>query len=93
MRQVSLTPPRNSMESSPKFEGRVLEEFDRGSIGAAWPTTCEEEETCIACDCRYFCDRSLADNRVAAGENEGGDDDRSGVRTTAAGEAKAGAAF
>lgn len=59
-----------------EIEGRVLEEFDRGSINAAWPATCEEEETCNACDFRYFCERSLADGRVAAAENEGGDDDQ-----------------
>ena len=58
-----------------EIEGRVLEEFERGSIAAAWPATCQEAETCIACDFRYFCPNSLAEATVAADANAGGDDD------------------
>jgi CRISPR/Cas system-associated exonuclease Cas4 (RecB family) len=55
-----------------EIEGHVLEEFERGSIGAAWPATCEDEATCAACDFRHFCDKSLADKAAA---DAGGDDD------------------
>lgn len=53
-----------------KIEGRVLEEFERGSIDAAWPATCQEQETCVACDFRYFCPNSLADPTVAGADND-----------------------
>jgi hypothetical protein len=40
-----------------EIEGRVMDEAAQGSIRATWPATCVEAETCIACDCRFFCPR------------------------------------
>jgi hypothetical protein len=40
-----------------EIEGRVMDEAARGSIRATWPATCDEAETCIACDFRFFCPR------------------------------------
>lgn len=54
-----------------EIEGHVLDEFEGGSIRGAWPATCEEEETCVACDFRHFCENS----RAKAGAENTGDDD------------------
>jgi hypothetical protein len=40
-----------------EIEGRVGEEAARGSIRQTWHPTCDEAETCIACDFRFFCPR------------------------------------
>jgi hypothetical protein len=53
-----------------------MAESEQGSIRTAWPATCQELETCVACDFKYFCDRCLADATVAGAENLGGDDDQ-----------------
>lgn len=58
-----------------EIESRVLEEFDRGSISAAWDPTCREPETCAACDFRFFCPGNLANGADSNADNGGGDDD------------------
>jgi hypothetical protein len=58
-----------------EIEGRVVAEFVQGSIRANWPPTCDEEETCVACDFRYFCPRPATTPRALVTDNAGGDDD------------------
>lgn len=38
-----------------EIEGRIAHEIDQGDISRAWVPTCGDEETCSACDFRYFC--------------------------------------
>jgi CRISPR/Cas system-associated exonuclease Cas4 (RecB family) len=58
------------------IEERVMREASNGSIMGTWEPNCGDEETCAACDFRYFCASPLARRsaRLAAAIDE--DDDR-----------------
>jgi hypothetical protein len=43
-----------------EIEARVVDEAANGSIRASWPPTCDELDTCVACDFRFFCPRLAA---------------------------------
>src|SRR5438128_915146 len=58
-----------------EIEGRVVEEAIQGSIRATWPPTCNETETCIACDFRFFCPRPAAPPDVLTAAISAADDD------------------
>jgi hypothetical protein len=56
------------------IEQRVMNEAATGSISATWPPTCTEEETCTACDFRFFCPSQIA-RRVIGNPNPPDDTD------------------
>jgi len=56
-----------------EIERCVIDEAASGSIGATWAANCQEEETCAACDFRFFCPSQLA--RGAANNANTADDD------------------
>jgi hypothetical protein len=60
-----------------EIEHSVIEEAVTGSIGATWAASCSEEETCAACDFRFFCPSQLA--RRATGNGDIAEDDDDGV--------------
>jgi hypothetical protein len=60
-----------------QIEARVLQESVNGSIRATWLPSSTEEETCVACDFRFFCPSPLA--RRAASNTDATDDDDDGV--------------
>lgn len=56
-----------------EIETRVMNEAANGSIGATWLPTCSDEETCVACDFRYFCPRPAVrpdQNRTSASDDD-----------------------
>ncbi|HEY3776828.1 MAG TPA: hypothetical protein VGL35_02090 [Rhizomicrobium sp.] len=57
------------------IERCVVTEAANGSIGATWMPSCIEEETCAACDFRFFCPSQLAAKAADASEPSAADDD------------------
>lgn len=63
IRVIPVTPA--SMEAAGRafdgvvqqIEGRIVREIDVGAIDQAWEPTCQDGDTCVACDFRYFCPR------------------------------------
>ena len=51
----------------------VVKEAAAGDIGSNWAASCDEEDTCAACDFRFFCKSDLA--KKAVGDNRNPDDD------------------
>lgn len=39
------------------IESRIAREIATGDVNQAWAPNCGEEETCVACDSRYYCPR------------------------------------
>jgi hypothetical protein len=39
------------------IENRIVREIATGDVNQAWIPNCQEEETCVACDSRYYCPR------------------------------------
>ena len=37
------------------IERRITHEVSVSDISKAWQPTCQDADTCVACDCRYFC--------------------------------------
>jgi hypothetical protein len=58
-----------------EIEGRVVDEAAQGSIRATWPPTCNEPETCIACDFKFFCPRPATPPDALAAAAALADDD------------------
>ena len=49
-----------------EIEGRIVDEERSGSIRSTWPPTCGEDETCNACDFRFFCPAPAWSRRAGA---------------------------
>ncbi len=56
-----------------EIESRIREETSSGSILKTWGPTCQESETCAACDFRHFCPSPAAGTPSAngIGDNDG----------------------
>ncbi|HOM14970.1 MAG TPA: hypothetical protein PLB41_16815, partial [Rubrivivax sp.] len=39
------------------IERRLQHEIDVGNIMSAWVPSCQDADTCVACDSRYYCPR------------------------------------
>lgn len=56
-----------------QIERNVITEAANGSIAQTWPSNCNEDETCAACDFRFFCSSERARRQV--GDMNADDDD------------------
>jgi hypothetical protein len=59
------------------IEHCVVREAAAGDIGTTWDASCDEEDTCAACDFRFFCRSDLARRAVKENLNPTDDDDDS----------------